>query len=142
MEAVTAENVSILLGANTPEATIHLEVRHGAKDEPLAIRTMFGWSLFGTSFKNSDSKDFTCNPVNTSEEDKIHEMVENFWAQENYGIAPERDTGMSKQDKEAELKLNSHTKMVDGKYEIPMLWKDETVTLPSNLSQATNYSNS
>ena len=98
---------------------------------------MFGWSLFGTSFKNSDSKDFTCNPVNTSEEDKIHEMVENFWAQENYGIAPERDMGMSKQDKEAELKLNSHTKMVDGKYEIPMLWKDGTVTLPSNLSQAT-----
>ena len=47
-EAVKGEQIGILLGANVPEAFEVKETRKGRDDQPVAIKTKFGWTLFGS----------------------------------------------------------------------------------------------
>ena len=47
LEEVKAEQISILVGADVPESLLPVEVRRGTRGEPLAIKTVFGWTLFG-----------------------------------------------------------------------------------------------
>ena len=49
VDAVKADDISILVGANVPEAFLHQEIRRGSSQQPLAVRTNFGWTLFGAS---------------------------------------------------------------------------------------------
>ena len=42
-----AKSEHILVGADGPESILPMEVRRGAPGQPLAIKTVFGWTLFG-----------------------------------------------------------------------------------------------
>ena len=44
---VWRNQIGILIGANAPEAFIVEEVKKGRHDQPLAVKTIFGWTLFG-----------------------------------------------------------------------------------------------
>lgn len=44
---IGGEEVTLLIGANVPEAHIHEEVRVGGVGEPYAVRTLFGWAIMG-----------------------------------------------------------------------------------------------
>ena len=72
LEAVSA--------ANVPEALIPLEIRRGTKDQPLALRTKFGWTLFGASSGGEGMNQYAFNVLHTSEDDdKMNTMLERFW---------------------------------------------------------------
>ena len=47
LDAVAPDEIAILIGANAPEALLYTDVRRGNKGQPLAVKTMFGWALFG-----------------------------------------------------------------------------------------------
>ena len=49
LKGVKASQISILIGADMAKATLAKEVRSGNPGEPLAINTMLGWTLYGTS---------------------------------------------------------------------------------------------
>ena len=49
LDAVTPDMITVLIGADAPEAHIQNGVRRGKKGHPLAIQTGFGWTLFGAS---------------------------------------------------------------------------------------------
>ena len=44
-----SDEIGILIGANAPSVHIPLEVKEGQHSDPLAIKTIFGWTLFGAS---------------------------------------------------------------------------------------------
>ena len=44
---IGGEEVTLLIGANFPEAHIHEEVRVGGAGEPYAVRTLLGWATMG-----------------------------------------------------------------------------------------------
>ena len=48
-EAINPEEITMLIGANVPEALLYTDVRHGNKGQPMAVKTKFGWTLFGAS---------------------------------------------------------------------------------------------
>ena len=48
-EPVAAEDVSILIGADVPETVLAKSWRCGNVGQPLAVETVFGWTLFGPS---------------------------------------------------------------------------------------------
>ena len=48
-EPIGKDDITILIGANNPDALLVEEVRRGRDNEPLAVRTILGWSLFGSS---------------------------------------------------------------------------------------------
>ena len=39
--------VTMLIGANVPEAQVHKEFRRGGSGEPYAVRTVLGWAMLG-----------------------------------------------------------------------------------------------
>ena len=159
LEAVAADEVSILIGADVPEAVLHKSWRCGNAGQPLAVETVFGWTLFGPSFSKTNS--VHCSLTMTSSADKnlslpslwdeherpptvlvnlvmtpadefLHKSVERFWEHEHCGILPPRDVAMSAQDEDAENTLEANTKLVNGHYEVPMLWNEEISSLPNN----------
>ena len=144
-EPVDSKKVTMLIGANIPEALLCTEVRRGNKDQPLAVKTKFGWTLFGSSAK-TDADDqvhikalYQQNPAEKNDEagyKDLNKSLERFWIQENVGILSERDIAMSIDDMEASKVLEKNTKLLDGRYEVPMLWKNEEVRLPNNISMA------
>jgi hypothetical protein len=133
--SVSSDEISILIGANAAEALLYDEVRLGRPHEPLAVRTKFGWTLFGGTPSDNPSLSTTCNILHTSEtNDRLHSMMERFWVQES--SVTDRIPAMSRQDKMAEAKLEEHKRVVNGKYELPMLWADENADLPNNYALA------
>ena len=39
--------VTMLIGANVPEAQVHKKFRRGGSGEPYAVRTVLGWAMLG-----------------------------------------------------------------------------------------------
>ena len=159
-EPVKPRDITILIGGDVPKAVVTWDVREGSDDEPLAVKTSFGWTLFGNS---SDAKRELQPPVSSSvnmtlehlwnetekipvthvnlihsESDQIlHKSVERLWVQENLGILPEKEFAMSQEDIGALATLEEETVLLDnGKYQAPMLWNSPDTTLPNNLPLA------
>ena len=163
--AIEPNQIEILIGADLPEAFIVCEMRKGTKDQPLALKTVFDWTLFGATRGKVDTRniniclstlertsshvkklwvdsgstrDISINATYTYTPQKpnLERLVEKFWVQEHDGILPCRDVAMSVEDVTALGQLESGTKLVEGRYEVPMLWHDKNIKMPNNISLA------
>ena len=159
LDGVKPEEISILIGADAGECHIPRDVKRGRKGQQLAFKTPFGWSLFGksrgdcgcnvqcmatysseamqaavASFWEEDEKSPTVyiNLLRSRADLELHEAVERFWQQEHCGILPQKDVAMSREDIRAMERMEKETKFVNGKYKIPMLWKDTIPKFPDN----------
>ena len=151
--------IGILIGAKVPEALIVNEVRKGRDNQPLAVKTIFGWSLFGAA-NTGHELDVTVSLLHTQKDvvsplveslwgngkpdesivekndDFLSKQVESFWIQENYAISKETNMEISVEDSVALKKLESETRFIDGRYQVPMLWKEDINKLPNNIEVA------
>ena len=163
--AVEPKDISILIGANVPEAVITTNQRFGSKNQPLAVETPFGWTLFRPPLSKTVPSPAISEDINVAlqclweESEKppkeyvnmitegpdavLHEAVERFWKEEHVGILPQKEVAMSREDIEAMKKLEEETHLLEnGKYEAPMLWCSDESTLPDNRAMALKrYSN-
>ena len=166
---ISSESITMLIGANLPDAVLTLDVRRGSNNQPLAVKTVFGWTLFGPAATTSslppnianvsclftsrapaqhisstvaclwedNNKPGSLPGVNVERSDeRLLELVEGFWSQEIGPIAPGKDVAPSREDEEASKKLDEATVLVDGHYQVPMLWKTDSVKLPNNKAVA------
>ena len=62
----------------------------------------------------------------------LDQQMTQFLGLENIDLISSSRKGMSVQDREALGKLNSSVRLVDGHYEVGMLWKHENPWLPNN----------
>ena len=123
------QKVQLLLGQDNAEALVPLEVKQGKVGEPFASRTLFGWSLNGTSGPNgTGGKVFSHFISSKLVQDDIHKL----WEIECDGTD---DLAMSIDDKGVEALWDREVKLVDGHYQLPIPWK-EGVSLPSNIGVA------
>ena len=158
LHEVSPDEISILIGADIPEAHLQLEARKGSKGQPYLVKTPFGWCLFGPktkggesthcgatynadeirSFWEADEKppSFRVNLLTTQEDRDLHENLEKFWVQEHCGIIADEEEVMSKEDVDASVVLDEETKNVGNRYQVPMLWSSPEVKLPNNLPLA------
>ena len=130
---IGGEEVTLLIGANFPEAHIHEEVRVGGAGEPYAVRTLLGWATMGPLNGNIRSQFDQVN-VNFLKygNETLDQQMSQFLDLENIDSISSSRKGMSVQDREALGKLNSSVRLVDGHYEVGMLWKHENPWLPNN----------
>ena len=49
IDAISPDDITLLIGGDEAEVHIPLDVQRGRKDQPLAVKTPFGWTLFGAS---------------------------------------------------------------------------------------------
>ncbi|XP_074641172.1 uncharacterized protein LOC141898924 [Tubulanus polymorphus] len=129
--------VKILIGANVPQVHVQLEVREGSSQQPAAIKTRLGWCLFGNmSYVNSSVAN-----VNTIVSDpqlighSLTKQLDRFWSTESFAVAYPDRVG-SVEDQRASKILSNTTRLVDGHYEVGMLWRDNESVLPDNYSLA------
>ena len=138
---VSASDITVLIGVNTPEAFIQSEVRKGLPNEPCAIKTALGWSLLGNiTSKNETNNANSKLSINrfdiTNRDEMLYRLVKNDWETEEYLSTNSREIAMSHEDKQCLNSLVEETKLVEGKYQVPILWKKENQNLPNNYEAA------
>ena len=162
--AVKAEDIGILIGSNAPTAHLYDDCRVAGDDDPVALKTRFGWTLFGPSVHSfSEGRTYHSNMITNeviddamecfwetedvptlftnklsicAEDASLHTSVERFWKEEHYGILPQRDLAMSRVDMEAMETLEEKTQLANNRYVVPMLWAKPDVPLPHSLPMA------
>ena len=163
---VSADRIGILIGADIPEASIPRDVRRDSQGKLLAVNTIFGWTLFGKTNSSpnfnhqitllnsstnreihsslekywADDEDLRTVWVNklctSACDDVLHQQLEKFWVLEHELIHPPSDVAMSQEDIHALRHLETGTKFVNGRYEVPMLRKDPKAQLPDSTGLA------
>ena len=129
---VQSDDIGILIGANAPHVHIPSDVKAAESSDPLAIKTMFGWTLFGT---HGETKTISINKLVIEPKDDFHQCVQRIWDQECITNPNDRDKAPSIEDNKCYKRLEEETKFIDGKYQVPMLWKKGMI-LPNNRSLA------
>jgi hypothetical protein len=115
-DAVNPSEISILIGANVPEAVLMKGFRFGSKNQPLAVDTPFGWTLFGPSLARkvpspvmSESINLALNSLWEKEVREPTEYVNLLTSDDNqtlnisverFGNKARNDTGRSQEGRE------------------------------------------
>ncbi|XP_057290224.1 uncharacterized protein LOC130612907 [Hydractinia symbiolongicarpus] len=115
---VQSGQIGILIGANVPSAHIPLDVTTGIGSKLSAIRTVFGWTLFGTHGRIGNP---FVNKLHLESKESIHDVVQRLWEQDSIGNVNDRDPAPSVEDKICLHKLDLQTRFDLRKYEVPML---------------------
>jgi hypothetical protein len=100
---------------------------------PTAYKTVFGWTMGGRTGEPITGRNFMGHFVEV-EEDPMYDLddqVRQFWHIEAKDVHLEHNV-MSAEDRRGEEILNSTVRLVDGHYEIGLMWKDEDPKLPDN----------
>ena len=66
------------------------------------------------------------------EEDVFMQQLERFWKTDNAGLIPDCKVSMSVEDKRALAVMESTAKLVDGHYQLALLWREPAPKLPNN----------
>ncbi|XP_066922770.1 uncharacterized protein [Clytia hemisphaerica] len=121
------KDVEILIGADVPEALLHLEFIKGeSSKEPIAVRTLLGWTIFGGK---SGSNDGCSNYISVQ---SLDSKLERFWSQETYATTPDSEALLTRDEKRALHLLKNNTRLVNNHFEVGMLWKSDDLELVNN----------
>ena len=132
-------SVDVLIGQDNAEALVPLEIRRGSRNEPFAIRTMFGWCLNGSTgitYKIPGNRVLS-HFISTTNINSIEEQVSKLWKVEN-DVNYSQDIAVSQEDKQVLNMWENEIKLVDGHYELPIPWRDPCAPIPNNVSLATH----
>ena len=132
---VDVRRVSIVLGSNVPSAHVQREVRFPPDDRNgiHGYRYPLGWSLCGPLVTGSQRK----SSVNyVSLDRRLDEQIEQFWKIEDCGVVHEPRESLSEEDKRALKIIEETCDLVDGHYEVGLLWRDDQRRLPDNRNLA------
>ena len=139
------KKVTILIGSHVPEALCPLEVRAGKKNQPLAIRTILGWTVMeplkGNSYQEAQLNCIHADQALGCKEDvkgmsSIHEQLESLCNSEFSESTADLKECLSIEDLRAKAMMDSSVKLKDGHYEIGLRWKYSEPTLPNDRSMA------
>ena len=138
---VAGTQVTLLLGSDVPELTVPLETRHGPKGSSVGVRTRIGWTLTGRLPGHIQECESVCKVHVATPDEELNETVKTWWRTENSGCRYDNDTQRSVEDERVMKFLDESTRKVDGRYEVPLIWRDDTVEVPDNFAAATQRLN-
>ena len=69
-------------------------------------------------------------------DEELNETVKTWWRTENFGCRYDDHTQRSVEDARVMKFLNENTRKVDGRYEVLLIWRDDSVDLPDNFAAA------
>ncbi|XP_053691580.1 uncharacterized protein LOC128740093 [Sabethes cyaneus] len=127
---------TILLGL--PHAYLFKAIaeRSRGNNEPIAKQTKLGWTIFGGSEVNTNTKNLFSIDEVIEEEKSIREMMSNYFSTEAFGVKVPQSNLIPKADEQAiKIMENTLTKTNQG-YEIGLLWKNEDVKFPNSFKTA------
>ncbi|CAG2227654.1 unnamed protein product [Mytilus edulis] len=124
--------VMLLIGTDSPNAHIPLEVRSGNENQPYAIRSRLGWAIRGPIEDTHAS-----NVINVHFEEArdvlLQRQLERMWTSDFDDRAREDKNGLSIEDKEAMKMMESSITQENGHFKLGLPWRDRETTLPNNM---------
>ena len=77
-------DVTVFIGCNVPEAFWVMQERRGKRGEPIAVRSLLGWTLMGPTENHQEDSSFSVNFVrledsSDSRDEPLLSQVEKFW---------------------------------------------------------------
>lgn len=126
--------VTILIGSDVPEAHWIFEERRGRPKEPLAARTLLGWTLLGPVGSVS-RQEVNVNFIHTDQE-SITSQIQRLYNAEFTETSCSTDMAMPIEDRRALAIMENTVRKVDGHYQIALPWRYQSPCLPNNRSMA------
>ena len=121
---VDEKQVTVLIGANVPEAQVHEGCRRGGSGEPYAVWTVLGWAVLGPvdGANTLCSQALNVNFVKYGDELSDQQMKQ-FLRLEDIDMNRSSKKSMSVEDQEAMKIMKGSVCVVDGHYDVGMLRK-------------------
>lgn len=127
----------ILIGLDQHQLLTAQETIEGAWNEPVAIRTRLGWTIFGNSNVSSAAKMNFCETIENVTNNDLHDMVKHYFSFESLGVQIPKSEVESKDDARARAILKDTVqRMQDGRYEAGLLWSSDNINLPNSKGMA------
>ena len=105
------QRVKMLIGINVPKVHIQSDIRVGRDDQPIAVRTVLGWSLLGTtSQKLNEAIQAKVNLI-VQQDVALHEQIEQFAKTESFGIIQKDKITTSVEDRHSLQILENTTQL-------------------------------
>ena len=99
----------------------------GGPNEPVALRTSFGWVFCGPTGGN-DQDCTESMSVQVCANQELNDTLQRFWNLESIGITPvELSVSTSQSESTVLKKFKGTLAYKDGGYEVSLPWKDEQV---------------
>ena len=132
MSELADKKVGLLIGLDAFTVFRPLETRFGPSGTPDTIRTILGWTLFGPSLSlehvTGDNAGKSFPSMHASLADDVEADSESPLKNPLPG---ELRVPNSREDRAAFKKMKNSVKMVEGHFQLPLLWKEEGFKLPS-----------
>ena len=125
--------MGITLGIENLDLIHYKQIVKGPKNAPWGVKTQLGWTCAGKTDLALDETypvQFTQLNSHPNMDEKMFKMVSDWMKIENLGIASHKKA-MAKNDKRTLEILENTTQIIDGHYQVGLLWK-ENAKLPNN----------
>ncbi|XP_062704199.1 uncharacterized protein LOC134286582 [Aedes albopictus] len=127
----------ILIDLDNLKLTVPLKVREGGWKDPIAAKSRLGWSIYGCSQAPAPSVICGFHFGGWTDPDRqLSDVVRDFFALENAGIACPQKILESEEDKRARMLLETTTRRVPTGFETGLLWKTDKVSFPDSRGMA------
>ena len=130
-----SKEVKLLIGCNVPEAFWVMDERRGGRGEPVAIRSLLGWTLIGPAEKVERESSFHVSFVRLevgSEEDPLLRQVKQFWKNDFADSISSSKMSMSVEDHRALRVMEDSVQKVAGHYQVALPWRHIPPFPPNN----------
>ena len=130
--AIDNGEISLLIGVDVPEALQPVEIRKSRNGGPFAVKTRFGWTLNGPLNRSSRGKYCFFMNATSSSDEFLSNQLKNYFNQDFNESLADDGKMMSVQDKRALKIFEESAHLVNGHYQIAILWKQGQPCMPNN----------
>ena len=138
--------IGLLIGSNCPNALIPLSVVPNEGDGPFSLQLKHGWTVSGQLHLTSKpfTNKVTVNRITVREIESVKEIItpisllkmfELDFSENASNNLPE-ELGLSQEDRRFLSKVTKGIRLTEGRYEMPLPFRQSEVDLPNNRQQA------
>ena len=128
-------SIDMIIGCDQPKAHWVQEVKLGTESQPFGMRTPLGWIILGPTHQESIKAVFHISAHERGEEDPLEPLIQQLYNQEFDGLGSE-EKGLSMEEKEALAIVTAGTERREGRYVVPLPWKECPPRLVNNQGYA------
>ncbi|XP_055914878.1 uncharacterized protein LOC129948078 [Eupeodes corollae] len=139
IQSFTDARPRILIGLDNANLLNSLKYREGRINQPSAIKTRLGWTIYGPCEEEGetsiDYQNYHLCECKEQADEKLHELVREFFSIESFGSKEIRKLTKDR-DVRAENLLESSAKRLGKRFSVPLLWKSECHAFPNSRPSA------
>ncbi|XP_062699205.1 uncharacterized protein LOC134284407, partial [Aedes albopictus] len=136
IESYSHVRPQILIGSKHAAAGLVLKSKEGNLDEPIAVKTRLGWTIYGgcstDESTNISHYSFHVCETDAQNDELLHQTVKEYFSLDSLGISKPGTKLLSTENQRAISLLQNLTKFNGKQYETGLLWRHDGTRLPDN----------